>query len=100
MRPEFTPGPWRVITPLIHVANETQTYTVDGPDSDFMYLANIEDAHLIAAAPDLYAALEHLEDWMSNLSSACFCGGEGHEENCYLGTAQAALAKARGEAAE
>jgi hypothetical protein len=61
-------------------------HTVDGIPA---FLA--EDAHLIAAAPDLYAALEialaHIGDFRST----------NHEHQSTRATIKAALAKARGE---
>lgn len=59
---KFTPGPWKKQTPLFVVQGEEVTHTVEGPPSDFMFLQNEADATLIAAAPDLYEALECAED--------------------------------------
>ena len=52
----------------------------------------IANARLIAAAPDLLAALENVIEWARNVAP------RGHEENVahYTAMAQAAIAKAKG----
>ena len=79
--PKFTPGPWRL------------AYRTDGrcfiTDSDRRYLsgeiARPEDWHLIATAPDLYAALDRITT----------CTWPPTQDDVDI--ARAALAKARGE---
>jgi hypothetical protein len=94
---KFTPGPWVVkqsewgisvqcekspsglpfaVTPVCEIEQEPDT-------------GGLEDAALIAAAPDMYAALENA------LKVAEF---EGHPFRPWQEEARAALAKARGEA--
>jgi hypothetical protein len=110
-RAKFTPGPWRVfMSPSGHKVVGIGEGTGDGiADCGFgiwrhgrpEHLAN---AHLIAAAPDLYAAIEALEwsdealDTHGVFKPACpLCVGlqqTGHFNPCAL---DAALRKARGE---
>ena len=58
---KFTPGPWSVdagyIVGLVDPANAETIATFEARPSN-------ADANLIAAAPDLYAALLELSDWM------------------------------------
>ncbi|KKK65263.1 hypothetical protein LCGC14_2975880 [marine sediment metagenome] len=58
---------------------------------------SIANAHLIAAAPAMYEALEHTS--MSIHHPACSWGktGSGNTCNCHVGKAIKALALARGE---
>jgi hypothetical protein len=91
---KFTPGPWKIGTPP---PNGEQTI---GTEQGLMVAvsttgAGIQtkaNAHLIAAAPDLYEALEDLSinDFGSN-------GWTNSMERIAI-KARAALAKARGEA--
>ncbi len=87
---KFTPGPWKI------GAYESGRMAVDGANGEEVtgYI-DIEDAHLIAAAPELYEALKEL------------CRYAEDSDGCQYGTlstklvkdiANAALAKARGEA--
>jgi hypothetical protein len=102
---KFTPGPWVVkkddwgirvqckesvsglsfaFTPICEIYQEEDT-------------GGIDDANLIAAAPDMYEALEAIS------GSGCFCSlsignpmtGGNHSDACKKATA--ALKKARGE---
>jgi hypothetical protein len=52
---KHTPGPWRI------GALESGQAAVDGVGGDVTGWVSIPDAHLIAAAPDLWDALETLE---------------------------------------
>lgn len=66
-----TPGPWRVNGSLIttgdgialEIASVRPALTGNTPKSDGEYKAN---RRLIAAAPDLLAAAEHLADFFGN----------------------------------
>ena len=90
MNTTHTPGPWEI-------TRQTHGLSVGGhcspDDSDMEYVCFIEDhhreganSHLIAAAPDLLAALEGLLPmWGSGIK-------EPHVE-----AARAAIAKAKGE---
>lgn len=72
-------------------------------------LESKKEAHLIAAAPDLYAALELavlgkvVSHWLTAGANVCLVCGElpdssAHHEHCWVPLAEAALARARGEA--
>lgn len=100
---KFTPGPWRTVRPS---DNPTKLYVRDcggliaegpfpshyeGQDERFakevdQYEAN---ARLIAAAPELYEALDQILDDMGNDGLSCCQAAKDQ--------ARAALAKARGE---
>lgn len=87
--PKFTPGPWvnnqgRIESDLEHgwVNDGWCLAECHGPQAEI-------NAHLIAAAPELYEALDDLMDWDSSLS-VC-------ERAKRVKAAKAALAKARGE---
>lgn len=110
---KFTPGPW-VFSPqrdthdcCIHTADAVEEYGyinhgkggVVG-SSEWTWISDA-DAHLIAAAPDMYAALERLlgdaED-MNNALNYEYGHISGPCEDDGFGYVRAALAKARGEA--
>ena len=94
-QPKWTPGPWAVernkrtwgwvdvVGPSLGVGGPTQATDLTLADE----VKRIAEAHLIAAAPDLYAAL----DGMLGLLDA----GSLYEPQAYA--ARTALAKARGE---
>ncbi len=89
---KFTPGPWMVIEPEATCANGWGGFALVAPSpiefNDKSPCFTTANAHLIAAAPDLYEALECAlglledEDW-------------GHTKVWNVGNA--VLAKARGE---
>lgn len=96
---KFTPGPWSIEKPF----DEPGTYITcanrrtSNPLVCKLHPVNIDaNAHLIAAAPDLYEALElilelrgkELGEWLLTLNAKHLTLKE---------YAQAALAKARGE---
>lgn len=108
--PKFTSGPWEVkpvefgksyirirgtclgrrfkIANVIHPDHEGTT------DSDAEETK--ANAHLIAAAPDLYKALAHLEPYLDAI--VCYASTiEEHPPNGFILETKAALAKARGE---
>lgn len=87
--PRFTPGPWRVVVTddggsMVH-GESTAIATVWGRDSG-------PNAHLIAAAPQLYAALAEA---MGLLVS--FENNDDPSAEAIVDRARAALAKARGD---
>lgn len=93
---EFTPGPWVADTDhkgmdAIRVHSDTPPRLVAcvGNNEWTDYARHIADARLIAAAPDLYYALEQILDDMGKDQFTC----------CPAAKEQglAALAKARGE---
>ena len=94
-QPKWTPGPWAVernkrtwgwvdvVGPSLGVGGPTQATDLTLADE----VKRIAEAHLIAAAPDMYAALDAIIDGrMWSMSDNKF------------GAAKAALAKARGQA--
>lgn len=103
MRESFTPGPWFVVEDdregyewNRHICwDQNGEHRIAFMASD----AGTEpNAHLIAAAPDLYEALKLIEfgdyDEISDLHSCGLCGGSergGHTANCKI---RAALLKA------
>jgi hypothetical protein len=101
--PKFIPGPWRVAPfcddrrGLAFVEAGWQPEREDGSyDSEIIVTtSNHADAHLIAAAPDLYAELEELVDHLNEVREEFRANGVVLPN---LRTALAVLAKARGEA--
>lgn len=124
--PKFTPGPWRVCDgyrsdhgdrgirsaphpveqPLSTETFERNVAVAALPEGGLWGEANITmvaNAHLIAAAPDLYAALLAQASVENLDGSLCFCSerqrekwnSQQHEPWC--DAANLALAKARGE---
>lgn len=94
---KFTPGPWEL---SLEVPNwgegeddpEFYSVYIGGEAVDVPTDNAKADANLIAAAPDLYAALEAM--FAIGTTSECHEGPCGHKA---CGLAKAALAKARGE---
>ena len=92
MKPvRFTNGKWRVLEGLDH--NDNLTVAVEGGERTVCecVCADSEDranAHLIAAAPDLYSLLEEALPFI----------GWGSKPDGLIEQIEAALAKARGEA--
>ncbi len=90
---KFTPGPWSIFGPLSDKhepayrvsAERTLSLTVSPCHDGFVQGENKANAHLIAAAPELYEALELL------------LSAQGKIEEKAIKMAQVALAKARGE---
>ena len=95
-QPKWTPGPWAVernkrtwgwvdvVGPSLGVGGPTQATDLTLADE----VKRIAEAHLIAAAPDLYAALDGLLGLLD--------AGSLYEPQAYA--ARAALTKARGQA--
>ena len=98
--PKWTPGPWFVTEdrntwgwvevdgPSINVSGPTKATDLTPDDK----VIRIAEAHLIAAAPDLYAALKSLVDAMDSPKTLRI-----DLLLARLGFARIALAKARGE---
>lgn len=82
--PKFSPGPWRWTNDK-YLAGEGGQLLIRAS-----FMTNDVDMLLIAAAPDLYAALDDLLDYRGGAESAL-------EDDHVVDRAKAALAKARGE---
>lgn len=85
---KFTPGPWRVIDEHQFIAvqrGRSGGFAVEGLSLEQARA----DANLIAASPDLYAALEDLIAYVED--------GYGDDESNEGMAAHKALKKARGE---
>lgn len=87
---KWTPGPWRVERDEYSGIEKYGVYASDETPvvSHFTAIEDEPDSHIIAAAPDLYDALQAMVDYCN-----AECGSKiypGHQAN-------QALAKARGE---
>ena len=94
----FTPGPWAVdyidgenciYWELYAIPDDWALADIHGTGGKMNDAAN---AALIAAAPELYAALENIVDGYSLVDFGVYT-----EEGGYIAQARAVLAKARGE---
>lgn len=103
-RADFSPGPWRVVFTKDEINVHDASDDVGGDWIATTACGNLEpqhwkgalaDAHLIASAPDLYAAVVYavplVEKWCHTQGD----NAEFHAET--LAPLRAALAKARGE---
>ena len=87
--PKFTPGPWLFSS----YKSGNSVIVIDGKEFDVAtvnYPNRDANAHLIAASPDLYEALDALK-------AELFLHAEGNYFRPLLDKAEIALAKARGE---
>jgi len=66
MSTEHTPGPWNVSEPS---GNYIYAPAISGSIAALTYSAKPADARLIAAAPDLLAALHKVQDWLEGCST-------------------------------
>ena len=90
MNAKHTPGPWRVAPDVIDEEQSLDYLRVETKDADIASRILIdEDANLIAAAPDLLAALKRCVVSLHNAGIGIKCGE--------LQEAHAAIAKATGE---
>jgi len=105
---KFTPGPWKAIRDPLHYGSLSTVYagsTEEKAGIGAQMLVQVggwsnpteqeANAHLIAAAPELYEALEEIIQDVQQTSTGDITG-----TGCWeaLDKARAALAKARGEA--
>lgn len=98
---KFTPGPWNVDPQYIHdiqaggvEVSRCTSYSNAGREAIYPYNAPCDEqadanAHLIAAAPDLYEALQELVDSIEPIAYPYHVSG--------LDNAKRVLARARGE---
>lgn len=103
-QPKWTPGPWAVernkrtwgwvdvVGPSLGVGGPTQATDLTLADE----VKRIAEAHLIAAAPDLYAALQSTRKRLYDAMTALGSSPDFADAGCH--EADAALAKARGQA--
>lgn len=99
MNEKFTPGPWRAEGTLVFIGR-VGDYADNGAAKwggfNISRAPNAEaNAHLIAAAPDLYAALQSTRKRLYDAMIALGSSPEFADAGCH--EADAALAKARGE---
>lgn len=90
---KHTPGPWLFSS----YKSGNSVIVIDGKEFDVAtvnYPNRDANAHLIAAAPELYEALDGLLADITEYQEINFLGGE---NNHWQVRARAALAKARGE---
>jgi len=104
MTTKHTPGPWvlddlahsHVVDADYHVIESGKGYHLDGEESDGFNVTgciSLDDASLIAAAPDLLAALERALSWLTSYPAEAAMGPDGPYSQ-----AVKAIAKAKGEA--
>lgn len=117
-QPKWTPGPWFIVTPtqgfeVCTIHGVERQPTEDGLGQTWVYIrpeSLVRDgewhwpdeaectanAHLIAAAPDLYAALQSTRKRLYDAMTALGSSPDFADAGCH--EADAALAKARGQA--
>lgn len=88
----YTPGPWSVDRPYIRGAERVIAALEPGRNE----VEDAANARLIAAAPELYEALEELRDKVWRIIDLHRISEARAEANMALERANAALAKARG----
>ena len=105
--PKFTPGPWSIEADPYHFMTLSTVVAGEIGKEGFNRMVvqvggwnewkeQEANAHLIAAAPDLYKALAHLEPYLDAI--VCYASTiEEHPPNGFILETKAALAKARGE---
>ena len=105
METKFTPGPWKIdpMTPL-HILQEGTERGVasishfSNVDVEKTYAANIANARLIAAAPEMYEALSRISHRAPVMGSVGeYREGQQDALDTCREIAAAALAHARGE---
>lgn len=91
MKTNFTPGPWKVASKnYIHAVKPTGYIAFIPPDHEDC----AANATLVAAAPDLYAALASMEEMFARKINGEIGPNDAAQR---WDNARAALAKARGE---
>lgn len=106
----FTPGPWSALGAKRPIDGGWDSGIVATIDARTVCIAEafevvgenlrapaFANAHLIASAPDLYAALETTLNRYVELAASGDCGHWDPETEPHVIAARAALAKARGE---
>ena len=100
MKTQHTPGPWQC--GFLHAGSEDPNeahFWLRSNDREISKLTEIEsNARLIAAAPDLLAALDGVMDLLDRAASNASGNLEHFTVSPLVAAAHAAVAKARGEA--
>lgn len=99
---EWTPGPWPVDEDARVLACDDRSTIICLPSASPSNPTVMADAHLLAAAPDLYAALESITEHLVGVMSQMEAQGHVRFANGVGGIptikqARAALIKARGD---
>jgi hypothetical protein len=93
-----TPGPWKVMGEDVVLMRDEREVVAWVGDIDGQM---IDNAHLIAAAPDMLEAMEEVVAITENLPVCPFCGAvkgvQSHRPDCLSHEINAAIRKARGE---
>jgi hypothetical protein len=92
-----TPGPWAIFDNSGLTLKRSVTVTIGNRKIAFYNGDNFADAHLIAAAPDMLAALETISGKISSYHDADHDDAQMHIIADIEATLSAAIAKARGE---
>ena len=91
-----TPGPWKVMGEDVVLMRDEREVVAWVGDIDGQM---IDNAHLIAAAPDMLEALEEVKNELDAYVPTCpLCGGNaasGHKYNCLWHVVNATIRKAR-----
>lgn len=97
MTNKFTPGPWKVslTDDTVVMDKDANAVAVAVGDYDTHYEVTEANARLIAAAPDLYEALQMLHDETADYIRLNHLGDPHHNQSMQL--ARAALKLAKGE---
>jgi hypothetical protein len=97
----WTPGPWNIIegdsVVFIESAKRKIAATNHAPYWHHFSEIDLANAHLIAAAPDLYAALDAITARYVSIAVSGDCGFWNPENEPEVVAARAALSRARGE---
>lgn len=95
---KHTPGPWVVeaigVEPAVKAGQWYIATTNDGVDGDLTGRKSLANANLIAAAPELLAALKDLLAASTSEDVTCACSGDTCKKA--VADARAAIAKAEG----
>lgn len=87
---KFTPGPWKTNGEIWRVGS-AEWVIVTSSKAEVAYSMTHHDAHLIAAAPELFEKLAKIRGWIN-------VDAEGPWGKRFYAEVDALLAKARGEA--
>ena len=94
---KYTPGPWKRQDWAVLCKNDTVVCNVLPWDTSGCREEDHTNAHLIAAAPELYEALEAVVAWAGQVAGDCEDDTQAYLEEESIRRAEHALAKARGD---